>query len=139
MKFWHSAAELLFGATPLAFLTWICFWLQLDIATTIPAYMIVVVLLSLRGSVVPAVTLSVIAAQRAWITFLLRRFFTFQIGTPEDITTVAAFAAASLLITGLVRQVGRSGGAERSTPSNHRHDSGSSLEQFARRLRQLLE
>ena len=43
-----SAAELLLGAAALALLTWICFWLQLNIATTVPLYMIVVVLLSLR-------------------------------------------------------------------------------------------
>jgi K+-sensing histidine kinase KdpD len=72
-QFWHSAAELLFGAAALAFLTWICFWLQLDIATTVPAYMIVVVLLSLRGRVLPAVILSVIAA-RCLDYFLPHRF-----------------------------------------------------------------
>jgi hypothetical protein len=48
-QFRDSAAELLLGATALAFLTWTCFWPQLDIATTVPLYMIVVVLLSLRG------------------------------------------------------------------------------------------
>jgi hypothetical protein len=48
-QFWQSAAELLLGTVALAFLTWICFWLKLDIATTVPLYMIVVVLLSLNG------------------------------------------------------------------------------------------
>jgi hypothetical protein len=52
-QFWHSVVELLCGAAALAFLTWIFFWLQLDIATTVPAYMIVVVLLSLGGSAIP--------------------------------------------------------------------------------------
>ena len=33
-QFWHAAAGLLVGRAALAFLTWICFWLQLDIATT---------------------------------------------------------------------------------------------------------
>ncbi len=40
IKFWCSAAELLYGAAVLAFLTWIFFWLNLDIATTIPGYLI---------------------------------------------------------------------------------------------------
>jgi len=40
IKFWYSAAELLCGAAVLAFLTWIFFWLNLDIATTIPGYML---------------------------------------------------------------------------------------------------
>jgi hypothetical protein len=61
-QFWLSVAELLCGAAALAFLTWVFFRLQLDIATTVPAYMIVVVLLSLRGRVVPAVVLYNIAA-----------------------------------------------------------------------------
>jgi len=61
-KFSRLVAELLLGGAAVAFLTWICFQLKLNIATTVPLYMIVVVLLSLRGRVVPAVLLSVIAA-----------------------------------------------------------------------------
>jgi len=75
-QFWYSA-ELLFGAAALAFLTWICFWFKLDIATTVPLYMIVVVLLSLRGRVVPAVVLS-LSLHCAWPTFFLRRFSAFR-------------------------------------------------------------
>ena len=109
-QFWLSVAELLCGAAALAFLTWIFFWLQLDIATTVPAYMIVVVLLSLRGRVVPAVTLALIAAA-CLDYFFTPPLFSFQIGTPEDIVTVAAFVAASLLITGLVKRARRLGAA----------------------------
>jgi PAS domain S-box-containing protein len=109
-QFWQPVAELLFGAAALAFLTWICFWLQLDIATTVPLYMIVVVLLSLRGRVLPAVILSVIAAG-CLDYFFSPPLFSFQIGSPEDIVTVAAFAAASLLITGLVKRARRLGEA----------------------------
>jgi PAS domain S-box-containing protein len=109
-QFWYSAAELLFGAAALAFLTWICFWLKLDIATTVPLYMIVVVLLSLRGRVVPAVVLSVIAAL-CLAYFFTPPLFSFQIDTPEDVVTVVVFATASLLITGLVKRTGRLGEA----------------------------
>jgi two-component system, LuxR family, sensor kinase FixL len=109
-QIWHAAAELLFGAAALAFLTWICFWLELDIATIIPVYMIVVVLLSLRGRVVPAVTLSIIAAA-CLAYFFTPPILSFQINSPEDIVTVAVFAAASLVITGLVRRTRRLGEA----------------------------
>ncbi len=109
-KFWYSVVELLCGAAALAFLTWICFWLQLDIATTIPAYMIVVVLLSLRGRVVPAVTLSIIAAA-CLDYFFTPPLFSFQISSPEDIVTVVVFVAASLLISGLVKRARRLGEA----------------------------
>jgi K+-sensing histidine kinase KdpD len=107
---WYSAAELVCGAAALAFLTWICFWLQLDIATTVPLYMIVVVLLSLRGRVVPAVVLSIIAAL-CLAYFFTPPIFSFQIDSPEDIVTVVVFATASLLIAGLVKRARRLGEA----------------------------
>src|ERR1700738_1453001 len=109
-EFWHSAAELLLGAAALAFLTWICLWLQLDIATTVPTYMIVVVLLSLRGRVVPAVVLSIIAAL-CLAYFLTPPIFSFQVDSPEDVVTVIVFATASFLIAGLVKRARRLGEA----------------------------
>jgi PAS domain S-box-containing protein len=109
-QFWQPLAELLFGAAALAFLTWICFWLQLDTATTVPLYMIVVVLLSLRGRVLPAVTLSVIAAG-CLDYFFSSPLFSFQISSPEDFVTVTVFVTSSLLITGLVRRARRLGEA----------------------------
>jgi PAS domain S-box-containing protein len=109
-KLWYSAAELVCGAAAVAFLTWICFWLQLDIATTVPLYMIVVVLLSLRGRVVPAVVLSIIAAL-CLAYFFTPPIFSFQIDSPEDIVTVVVFATASFLIAGLVKRARRLGEA----------------------------
>ena len=109
-EFWYSAAELLLGVAALAFLTWICFWLRLDIGTTVPIYMIVVVLLSLRGRVVPAVTLSIIAAL-CLDYFFTPPLFSFQIFSPEDIVTVVVFAVASFLIAGLVKRARRLGEA----------------------------
>ncbi|HXO90962.1 MAG TPA: ATP-binding protein [Stellaceae bacterium] len=109
-QFWQPLAELLFGAAALAFLTWICFWLRLDTATTVPLYTIVVVLLSLRGRVLPAVTLSVIAAG-CLDYFFSPPIFSFQISSPEDIVTVTVFVTSSLLITGLVRRARRLGEA----------------------------
>jgi PAS domain S-box-containing protein len=106
----YSAAELLFGAAALAFLTWICFWLKLDIATAVPVYMIVVVLLSLRGRVVPAVVLSIIAAL-CLAYFFSPPIFSLQIDSPEDVVTVVVFATASLLIAGLVKRARRLGEA----------------------------
>ena len=71
-KFWHPAAEILLGATALAVLTLVGLWLNLNIATASLAYLIVIVLLSLSGSLIPAVILSVIATG-CWSTFLLSR------------------------------------------------------------------
>jgi PAS domain S-box-containing protein len=72
--------------------------------------MIVVVLLSLRGRVVPAVTLSIIAAA-CLDYFFTPPLFSFQISSPEDIVTVVVFVAASLLISGLVKRARRLGEA----------------------------
>jgi PAS domain S-box-containing protein len=109
-EFWRATAELLVGVAALAFLTWICFWLQLDIATTIPAYMFIVVLLSLRGRVVPAITLSVIAGA-CLDYFFTPPLFSFQISSAADIVTVVVFATTSFLITGLVKRARRLGEA----------------------------
>jgi PAS domain S-box-containing protein len=109
-QFWQSAAELLLGTVALAFLTWICFWLKLDIATTVPLYMIVVMLLSLRGRVVPAVVLSIFAAL-CLAYFFSPPLFSFQIDSPEDIVTVVVFATASLLIAGIVKRARKLGEA----------------------------
>ena len=69
-----------------------------------------VVLLSLRGRVVPAVVLSIIAAL-CLTYFFTPPIFSFQIDTPEDIVTVVVFATASLLIAGLVKRARRLGEA----------------------------
>jgi K+-sensing histidine kinase KdpD len=102
---------MLLEGADVAFLTLICFRLNLDIAATILIYMVVVVLLSLRGRVVPAVTLFFIAAA-CLDHFFSPLLFSFQIDTPEDIVTVVAFVAASLLITALVRRARRLSEAE---------------------------
>jgi K+-sensing histidine kinase KdpD len=72
--------------------------------------MSVVVLLSLRGRVVPAVVLSIIAAL-CLAYFFTPPIFSFRIDSPEDILTVVVFATASFLITGLVRRARRLGEA----------------------------
>ena len=60
-RFWRSVGELSFGITALALLTFLCFQLGLSLATTAFAYLILLVLLSLSGSFVPLVILSLIA------------------------------------------------------------------------------
>src|ERR1700730_4849539 len=72
-QFWQPLAELLFGAAALAFLTWICFWLRLDTATTVR---------SIRsswcccpsGAESSLLLLSRSSLRGAWITFLAHRF-----------------------------------------------------------------
>jgi K+-sensing histidine kinase KdpD len=109
-KFWRPAAEMLVGAAPLAFLTLVGLWLDLNLATASLVYVIVVALLSLWGSVIPAVVLSIIAALCLDYFFALPRF-SIRIDAPEDAVAVAAFATTALVITGLVRRARRLGEA----------------------------
>jgi len=64
---------MLLGTAVLALLTWICFRLNLDIATTIPIFMVIVVLLSLSGRTF-RLSPSPLLLRHAWITLLARRF-----------------------------------------------------------------
>jgi K+-sensing histidine kinase KdpD len=109
-KFWLPAAEILLGATVLAVLTYVGLWLDLNLATASLAYLIVIVLLSLRGSLIPAVVLSVIASGCLEYFFAEPRF-SMRIDAPEDVLAVAAFVITSFVITGLVRRARRLGEA----------------------------
>lgn len=47
-RFWRSAAQGLLGSTGVVLLTFICYRLQVDVATAALLYLIVVVLISLK-------------------------------------------------------------------------------------------
>ena len=102
--------EILLGATALAILTLVDLWLNLNLATASLAYLILIVLLSLRGSLIPAIVLSVIATGCLEYFFAEPRF-SMQIDAPEDAVAVAAFATTSFVITALVRRARRLGEA----------------------------
>ena len=99
---WRSAAELLFGVAALALLTLVCFQLELTLATTAFTYLILITLLSLRGSFIPLVALSIIAVGCLHY-FFASPIFDFRILNPQDVVVVSAFLITSLVVTGLVR------------------------------------
>lgn len=102
-KFWLPAAEILLGAIALAILTSVGLRLDLNLGTASLAHLIVVVLLSLRGSVIPVVALSVVAAACLDYFFTEPRF-SLQIDAPQDAVAVAAFLTTSFVIAGLVKR-----------------------------------
>lgn len=55
------AAQFLFGGIGLALLTFVCLRLELNLATTGFAYLILIALLSLMGSLIGSLILSVVA------------------------------------------------------------------------------
>jgi two-component system sensor kinase FixL len=60
-KLWRSAAPVLFGTTGLALLTFICFRLQVGLAAAALLYIMLVVLVSLKGSFISSTVVSVLA------------------------------------------------------------------------------
>jgi signal transduction histidine kinase len=103
-RFWRGLAQCLTGATALAALTVLCFRLQLNLATTGSLYLIVIVLLSLRGSFLASAVVSVIAV---WCLdyFFVPPLFSLRVTDPIDIVAIAAFLTTSSVITRLVSRV----------------------------------
>jgi PAS domain S-box-containing protein len=100
----------LLGGGALAFLTLVGLWLDLNLATASLVYVIVVVLLSLRGSLIAAVVLSIIAAMCLDYFFTVPRF-SMRIDAPQDAMAVIVFATTAFVITSLVRRARRLGEA----------------------------
>jgi len=83
-----------------AAVTFICFRLELNVATAGFAYLILVALLTPIGSFIGSVALSVVAA--ACLTyFFAPPLLSFRVEDPKDVVAVAAFLTASIVITGL--------------------------------------
>ena len=97
-----SAAQCFYGTTALAVVTFVCFRLKADLATTAFIYLAVIVLLSLIGSYFASVVLIVMAV--AGLAFFAPPVFSSAIDLPQDIALVVAFFLTSLIVTGLVRR-----------------------------------
>jgi signal transduction histidine kinase len=103
-KLWRSAAPGLFGTTGLAFLTLICFRLQVGLAAAALLYMMLVVLVSRKGSFISSTVVSVLAIG------CLDYFFTtplFTLGKNDlpNYVAIIVFLATSLVVTRLVSTV----------------------------------
>lgn len=106
-RFWHSAALFLSGGAALALLTFICFRLHVNSTTVGLLFLIVVVLVSLRASLLPAALVSIIAY------FCLDYFFTaplFKLGMNQALDYVApiAYLLIAVVITRLMSRVRKS-------------------------------
>ena len=103
-KVWRSAAPGLLGAIGLALVTLVCFLLHLGLATAALLYLMVVVLVSLKGSFVSSTVVSVLAVG------CLDYFFTvplFALGMNDlqGYLGMIVFLTISLTITRLVTRV----------------------------------
>jgi PAS domain S-box-containing protein len=105
-QLWRPAAQLLLGSLAMGLLTLACFRLQLNLAPTAFGYLIVIVLLSLMGSFLVSVILSIMAV--GYLNyFFAPPLFNLRVDYPFDTLAVIGFLTASLVVTGLVQRARR--------------------------------
>ena len=103
----YLAVLWLTGITLLALVTWICFQLGLNSATTGFVYLTFIVLLSLADSFLSSAIFS-LAAVAALDFFFIPPLFSFTVQYAEDIPLLGIFLLTSFVITGLVRRLQQS-------------------------------
>ena len=102
-KFQRPAAQCFCGIIALAVVTFICFRLRADLATTAFICLAVLVLLSLFGSYL-ASGLLILMAVAGLAYFFAPPDFGSAMGLPQDIALVIVFLLTPLTVTGLVRR-----------------------------------
>jgi PAS domain S-box-containing protein len=112
VRFQHLLALWTAGAAALAFATWVCLRLGLSSETTICVHLIIIVLLSLMDSIASSIIFSIIAVG-CLDYFFIKPLYSFSVASAEDLTAIAAFLVASIVITSLVRRLQQLGQAHR--------------------------
>ncbi len=103
-RLWRVVAQCLSCSMAIALLTFVCFRLRLNLATTALLYLIIIVLVSLQGSFLLSAVFSLIAVG-CLSYYFTPPIFSFRIGDPLDAVAIAAFLATSAVITHLVSRV----------------------------------
>jgi two-component system, LuxR family, sensor kinase FixL len=106
-RFWHSAAPCVVGSMAVAWLTFVCFRLDVEPVTAAFLYLSVIVLVSLRGRFVPAAVVSIIA-MCCLDYFLTPPLFQIRLSQPLDVVALLAFWTTALVITHLISKVRQS-------------------------------
>ena len=96
--------QLMLGTAGLALITVVCFWLGVGVARTGFAYVILIAVVSLMGSLGASVVLSIVAAG-CLNYFFAPPLFEFRIDAADDITRIAAFLVTSLVVASLTTRV----------------------------------
>ena len=107
-KVWRSAVPGLLGAVGLALVTFICFRFQVGLATAALLYLMIVVLMSLKGSFVSSTVVSVLAVG-CLDYFFTAPLFTLGMNDLQSYVAMTVFLATSLIITRLVSRVRKQG------------------------------
>ena len=105
-RLWRVVAQCLSGSMAIALITFVCFRLRLNLATTAFLYLIIIVLLSLQGSFLLSAVFSLIAVG-CLSYYFTPPIFSFRVADPLDAVAIAAFLVTSAVITHLVSRVRR--------------------------------
>ena len=103
-KVGRSAGRCLFGIIALVGVTFVCFRLRLNIATSGFLYLIVIVVLSLAGDVVSSILIAICAAG-CLSYFFTPPIFSFRVNDPQELIGIIAFLTTSLVISRLVSKL----------------------------------
>ena len=98
------AAQFLLGIAGVALITFVCFKIGFGVGRTSLAYLIWIALVSLLGSFVVSVVLSIVAIA-CLNYFFVPPLFDFRLDDPDDIVRLVAFFATSLLVTALTTKL----------------------------------
>jgi PAS domain S-box-containing protein len=104
---WRTVAQTLYGSVAIAFLTFVCFRLHFHLATTVCLFLIVVVLLSLQGSLLSSAIVTLIAVGLLAYYFA-PPIFSFRIRDPFELVAIIVFFTASAVITHFVSRLRKS-------------------------------
>ena len=100
-RFWRRVAECLSSSIAIALLTFVCFRLEFGFATTAFLYLLIIILVSLRGSFLSSAVVSLIAV--ACLNYYFTPpLFTFRIDDWHDVVAIIAFWTTAAVITRLV-------------------------------------
>src|SRR6266446_2332582 len=106
-RFWHAVAQYLSGGIALALITFVCFRLGINLVITACLYLIVIVLLSLRGSFLLSAVSSLVGVG-CLAYYFAPPDFSFRVSDPLDAAIIIVFLTTSAVITYLVSRVRKS-------------------------------
>jgi PAS domain-containing protein len=102
-----GAAQFLLGIAGLALITFVCFRVEFGVARTGFAYLILIALVSLLGSLTASIVLSIVGAA-CLNYFFAPPLFEFRIDALDDVVWIAAFLTTSLIASALTTKLKRS-------------------------------
>jgi PAS domain S-box-containing protein len=107
-RFWRAAAQCLAGSIAVALITFVCVYFEFNLATAVCLYLVVVVLLSLRGNFYSSAVVSLIAGG-SLMYYLSPPIYSFRISDPSEVVVIIVFLTISGLLTHFVSRVRKSG------------------------------